>query len=115
MYYDVPTSLSPLFVGRQDLLRDLVTYLSPPSEIQKRVIISGMGGMGKTQLAVRVASELRTLFHGVFWINASSSELIKAGWANIAHYFGPETNYRAGIHCLTSLRKPWLLIMDNAE
>ena len=114
-YFNVPHALSPILVGRQGLLRELVDYLSSPSESQKRVVISGIGGMGKTQLAVKVAFELRESFSGIFWINASSYELIRAGWANIAETFGLEPNHRAGLHYLASLRKPWLLIMDNAD
>ena len=114
-YSNVPLALSPTFVGRQGVLRELVDYLSSPSESQKRVVISGIGGIGKTQLAVRVAVELRELFSGIFWIRASSYDLIRADWAYIAETLGLEPNHRAGLHYLASLRKPWLLIMDNAD
>ena len=114
-YSNVPFAQSPIFLGRQGLLRELVDYLSSPSESQKRVVISGIGGVGKTQLAVRVAVELRELFSGIFWINASSYEHIRADWAHIAEVIGLEPNHRAGLHYLASLRKPWLLIMDNAD
>lgn len=89
--------------------------LSSPSENQKRVVISGVAGMGKTQLALMVAFELRKLFFGVFWIGASSYEHIRAGWAYIAEMSGLEPNHLAGLEYLASLRKPWLLIMDNAD
>ena len=115
MHFHVPHAPPRIFVGRQDLLRELVDDLSSPSESQKRVVISGMGGMGKTQVALMVAFELRELFFGVFWIDASSYEHIRAGWAHIAEIFGLEPNYLAGLEYLASLRKPWLLIMDSAD
>ena len=114
-YCNLPHAPSPIFVGRQGLLNELVDYLSSPSDGQKRVVISGLGGMGKTQLAIRVAVELRKLFFGIFWIDASSYEHIRAGWADIAKIFGLEPNYQAGLQYFASLKKPWLLIMDNAD
>ena len=114
-YFNLPHAPSDIYVGREGLLRDLVDNLTSPSESQKRVVISGIGGMGKTQLALKVAVELRELFFGIFWINASSYELVRAGWAYIAKTFDLEPNHRAGLHYLASLRKPWLLIMDNAD
>ena len=114
-HFKITSSLSSIFVGRQGLLRELVEFFTSKSESQKRVIISGMGGIGKTQLAARVACELRENFYGVFWIDASSYELIRAGWARIARILGLEPNHRAGMHYFAGLREPWLLIMDNVE
>lgn len=113
-YFEVPFT-PRAFVGREELLRELVDYFSSTSEGQKRVMISGVAGIGKSQLAARVAFELRKLFYGVSWINASSHELIRAGLADVARILHLVPHHSAGYRFLASLRKPWLLIMDNAD
>jgi tRNA A37 threonylcarbamoyladenosine biosynthesis protein TsaE len=42
-----------LFVGREQELQKLQTWLKPMTEKQNIVALWGMGGMGKTQLSMR--------------------------------------------------------------
>ncbi|MBC8139776.1 MAG: AAA family ATPase, partial [Fibrella sp.] len=63
----VPRPLSPIF-GRETEMSDLNTLLSPASPSAARLItLTGPGGIGKTRLALEVASKLREQFEGRVW------------------------------------------------
>lgn len=62
----MPMTANPLFVGRQQALQTLAYEMKKGGT----VIITGMGGVGKTQLAVEFAHRYGRYFYGgVFWIN----------------------------------------------
>jgi tetratricopeptide (TPR) repeat protein len=51
----------------------------------------------------------------VFWIDGRSNELIKQSYAEIGKYGAVERNHVAAMHWLSTLEKPWLLIIDNVD
>jgi NB-ARC domain len=60
------------FLGRQDELQQLWQYLRPESSQSRKIaIIHGLGGMGKTQLAIRFARDHKNEgdFTTIFWLN----------------------------------------------
>ena len=67
--------------GRFRELEQLQQYVLGPSDdsAQRRVLIHGIGGIGKKHLAALFAQELRSEFTAVFWINGVSiSEAYKS-------------------------------------
>lgn len=62
-YFETPQSVTSLFTGREDLLDDLSrTFIqsgSPRAEAQRRFVIYGLGGAGKTQFCCKFAEENR--------------------------------------------------------
>lgn len=76
----VPYTRNELFTGRADLLRSLARdflYTDQPPTSPTRVI-HGIGGVGKTQLAVEFAYRYGRFFYGVHWLDASQPEAIAA-------------------------------------
>ncbi|KAL9047908.1 MAG: hypothetical protein Q9162_007914 [Coniocarpon cinnabarinum] len=73
------------FFGRQDEIEWLKQKLIPPtsSSEQRIAIVSGLGGMGKTQLAVAFAQAVRTSFLAIFWLNATSKVVLQQGILDI--------------------------------
>lgn len=100
----------------QDLTDTFATRALPDQgQSQKRFIIFGLGGSGKTQFCCKFAQDNRQRFWGVFWIDASSDENAKHTLARIAEIGGVEPNERAAKNWLSSLEYPWLLIIDSAD
>ncbi|KAF2757313.1 hypothetical protein EJ05DRAFT_528924 [Pseudovirgaria hyperparasitica] len=117
-HFRVPQPVSSIFTGRKDRLDELSrTFIGSTvyTAQQKRFVIYGMGGSGKTQFCSKFAEQNRDRFWGVFCINARSEELIKQSYSLIATIAGVEPNEKAAIYWLVNIQFPWLLIIDNAD
>ncbi len=67
---DIPRDMSGLteaqnFVGRNAELRQLQTNLDPERGTWRAAVVHGLGGMGKTVLAARLAARMASRFDGV--------------------------------------------------
>ena len=63
-YFEVPRNVSSIFTGREDICQDLQERClpsNPPSaqQTQKRYVLHGLGGSGKTQICLRFAQNHR--------------------------------------------------------
>lgn len=63
-YYEVPHSLSSVFTGRDSMCRKLSESCLPSqkedvSSVQKRFVLCGLGGSGKTQICLKFAQDHR--------------------------------------------------------
>jgi WD40 repeat protein len=92
--FTVPFMRNPDFVGRQEDLARLHAALmgDVPVGIRSAVTVPagliGMGGIGKTQLAVEYAYRYKDAYpSGVFWINAS--EPLAQGFAQVGKRLNP--------------------------
>ncbi|NEV48989.1 tetratricopeptide repeat protein [Wolbachia pipientis] len=112
------------FVGRRTLL-DEITKLLGTNNIVKLVSISGLGGIGKTQLALEFIWSKSQKYSGIMWFdvrdrNTLINEYIKLGRAlNIIHdYEGNVLEEDRAKHVKYWLEYPkragWLLVCDNA-
>jgi AAA+ ATPase superfamily predicted ATPase len=75
LYHNLPRR-SPFFVNREAELRAVVDALSPRSR-QYLVVIEGIGGVGKTALALEVAYRCldERLFDGIVWFSGDAWRL----------------------------------------
>ncbi|KAL9600723.1 MAG: hypothetical protein Q9219_002964 [cf. Caloplaca sp. 3 TL-2023] len=119
-YFMIPQSVSSIYTGRKHNLLGLKTFFDSPmqsedSAIQKRFVVYGLGGSGKTQFSCKFAQENRQSFWGIFWIDASSKESIAHSYNRISRIGGVELNVAAAKHWLSTLEYPWMLVIDSAD
>lgn len=117
--FTVPFPQNPGFAGREALLEELESLVLP--QPRRVVVLVGMGGAGKTQLAVEFAHRHRARFPGgVFWLDAGNSRKLQEDLASLGRFAGvpeelplSERVARVG-DWLTTLRPRALLVFDNA-
>jgi len=134
--WNVPYRRNPYFTGRDELLDRLAQQLSPePQDDQTTTrraaltqpqAIKGLGGIGKTQIAVEYAYRSRELgrYTHIFWVNAASEEALLTSFAELAEVLPAfpakgETDQRKLVsaikHWLEQCQESWLMIFDNAD
>ena len=95
VHFLVPFMRNPDFVGREEDLERLHQALSGEGPVGIRPAgLTGMGGIGKTQLAVEYAYRYADAYpDGVFWINAT--EPLAQGFARLGTRLRPATADRS--------------------
>ncbi|KAK6597410.1 NB-ARC and TPR domain protein [Botrytis cinerea] len=121
-YFDVPQSRVSHFVGRKDVLNRIQTALEASHNDPSIVVITGVGGQGKTQIALEFIHQHMKLYKGVFWIDASSQKSASRGFERIlktidssAVLVGGEESKSAVKNILGDWKEPWLLVFDNYD
>ena len=120
----MPLSRNPLFVGRADDLRELARALAGGATTAIAAA-TGLGGIGKTQLASEFAHRYGQYFAGgVFWLSfadpgAVSSEVAACGGAGGINILGledlPFDQQVARVKAAWLEPTPRLLVFDNCE
>ncbi|KAI0399300.1 tetratricopeptide repeat domain-containing protein [Xylaria palmicola] len=119
-HFHTPQTVSSIFTGRDELLRQLRdTFIQQPgsqnSLSQRRFVVHGMGGSGKTQFCCKFAEDNRHSFWGVFFVDGSSVQNIQKSLGNIARLAGKDPNANAALEWLSTAKQRWLLLFDNAD
>ncbi|CAN9171138.1 unnamed protein product [Alternaria alternata] len=71
------------FVGREENITEICEALQYDGS-RKTAVVHGLGGMGKTQLALAYAQRHRDDYSAVFWVNSKDVDTLKQGYAAAA-------------------------------
>jgi hypothetical protein len=113
-------SRNPNFYDREAVLNEIDTYLSPlkdkpmsyllnNTEGIRTYSICGLGGVGKTQVAIEYAFRFKYDYEAIFWINCGSVESMSSDYAKIAEGLGLSNNNQGNLGVVSrELVKGWL-------
>jgi replication-associated recombination protein RarA len=87
------------FVGRDEELDKMHKTLQHDGT-RKTDVLHGLGGMGKTQLALAHAQRHEQEYSAVFWINSKSEDTLKQGYVAAARRICRE--HPSLVHLLTA-------------
>jgi len=123
-YWTVPFRRNPCFTGRAELLQRLHTQLAPEqaNALSQAIAVSGLGGTGKTQLAVEYASRFALEYRAVFWLAAETTASLMTSVQQIADQLQlPEQQAHEQAQMLAAVQRwltrhtGWLVIADNVD
>lgn len=79
------------FVGRGDILDEIHAALAPddsPSSKQRTFALTGLGGMGKTQIALKYAFKYRNIYPVTLWAHADNEAKLAESFCVFAAELG---------------------------
>ncbi|KAF4222147.1 hypothetical protein CNMCM5878_006742 [Aspergillus fumigatiaffinis] len=124
VFRNIPFPRNQCFVGRDEQLDKLEEMLSSPSR-QHKVAVTGLGGVGKTQVALEIAYRIQETRPecSIFWIPATTLEALEQACLKIAEQLalpGLEEERADARKLLKDYlcdgnAGQWLLIFDNAD
>ncbi|KJZ74929.1 hypothetical protein HIM_05660 [Hirsutella minnesotensis 3608] len=126
-YNNIPFAANTKFSGREDVLDTMGEYLDPEAAAPplKSIALFGMGGVGKTQIAIQYAYRNIDKFDVILWIAADNAIAVGQSFRTIAdglNLFGNEEEIKdaaAAIYktknWLAATKSSYLLIFDNAD
>lgn len=122
--WNVPRRHSSFFTGRAavlDQLFDAFRFENEAGMIPPQAI-TGLGGMGKTQVAAEYAYRFREEYQAVLWVRADTQENLLADFRAIAYLLKlPQELLQDQTNLVQTMREwfmgqsNWLLIFDNAD
>ena len=120
--HNLPAPGSPVFVDREDDLAQLDTLVGAESPAAPPVV-HGLGGTGKSTLALHFAHRNRDRFNPIWWIAADSTVSVTTGLAELAARLDPyasltaRTSAEAAAWAVGWLQAHdgWLLVLDDAD
>src|SRR5437660_2445152 len=123
-YWLVPFPRNPFFTGREEILEMLHTQLGIDQTVAltHSSALHGLGGIGKTQIALEYAYRHALEYSAVFWIDAETVEQIVSSFLRVADVLqlpGRDDEDQpcivAAVQRWLNTHSQWLLIWDNVE
>lgn len=120
----IPFIQNTLFTGRKNILEKLASNFQvvgkrKTTNLAVSQLITGMGGVGKTQLAIEFAYRYGHRFKGVHWLDLSDPSALDAQIALCGIYMGLSfTNQHEQVAATIKIwqnENPRLLILDDLE
>ncbi len=122
--WNIPYGRNMLFTGRDDLLQQLHDQLTQRqvATLTQPQAIHGLGGIGKTQLAIEYAYRHRQDYQAVLWVNAANREALLGSFLELAALLKLPERTEADHSRVVAATKAWfashdswLVIFDNAD
>ena len=122
--WNIPYPRNPYFTGREELLHRLAASLRTGETVgvSQPQAVSGLGGIGKTQIALEYAYRYYQEYDAVLWTRADTQEALISGFVVFAALVQlPVQEERDQLKIVQAVKHwlishtRWLLLLDNAD
>lgn len=121
-HWNVPHQRNVNFTGREAILDNLSKSLASGKHTAVTQAIAGLGGVGKTQIAIEYTYRYASEYEVVWWVRSETAATLGADYASLASELGlPEKDAAEQQVVVDAVRlwlrehSGWLLVFDNAE
>ena len=121
-FHNPPLKRNQYFTGRRSQLNQLHKLLMAGKQVALTQAISGLGGIGKTQLALEYAYRHQKSYHDIFWASADTEESLMASYVRLTgllhlpeHEEADQNKVKEAVQHWLRKHTGWLLILDNVE
>jgi tetratricopeptide (TPR) repeat protein len=117
---NLPVRKNPYFTGREDILKSIIDSFNAGKYVVLTQTVAGMGGVGKTQIALEYAFGNEKLYNVIWWVNAGDSIVLADSYKEFAKEKGlisedEKKNIPIVVKNWMKSHNNWLFIFDNAE
>ncbi|KAH8823528.1 hypothetical protein DL96DRAFT_1819218 [Flagelloscypha sp. PMI_526] len=103
------------FTGRWKILQIMEEYFFSTGDSCCVCVLYGIGGGGKTQIALKFIQQSDNRFSEIFFIDASDKLTLENGLIAIASRSMEKPSVDDALRLLQTRRESWLLFLDNAD
>lgn len=124
-YYSVPARKARNFVGREHILESIHAGFFGSHENANGphvVVLRGLGGQGKTRVALEYCRRSKPIFRGIFWVDANSEATVKESFQSIAdkikdvnEVVDPKDVANFVLEKFNMWDDSWLMVFDNYD
>ncbi len=121
LWYVTPRR-NPLFTRRETILEKLYTmFHKEETGSAHPQALCGIGGIGKTQIAIEYAYRYRESYQSVLWASADPHDYFSKDFIRIAKLLYPEQEFPAAPQAISAViswletNTHWLLILDHVN
>ncbi|MDR4926510.1 FxSxx-COOH system tetratricopeptide repeat protein [Peribacillus simplex] len=111
--WNVPYKRNPFFLGRDFELDLLEKNLISQNSVSFIQAVSGLGGVGKTQLAVEFCYKKKDSYTWIWWINAENIASITASYEVLAKQLKLPNEDEKRNNIVIDVIKKWMQVNDN--
>ncbi len=122
--WQLPPNNNEFFVGRESLIEKLNQHCKPNQAYQMLVLsaVSGLGGVGKTQLAIYYLYHAKHQYNLRVWFRAENASLLLSDYRSFAKEFDlipvdektPKEEIIGSVKRYLERHPDWLAVYDNA-
>jgi tetratricopeptide (TPR) repeat protein len=120
--WNVPHRRNPFFTGQEAILAELHARLHAGQAAPPSLALSGLGGIGKTQIAIEYAYRQLSAYDAVLWVVADPPEALLNSFGALAGLLcldvrdaSDQERIIAAVRSWLDTHTGWLLILDNAN
>jgi len=119
---NIPYKRNIFFTGRETILTKIYDILNAETSTVSILALCGLGGIGKTQIAIEYAYCFQHDYQAIFWVRANSHDTLISDFVSIAELLQLSIKDAAdqnltveAVNLWLKINSRWLLVFDNAN